>query len=502
MSLFATKPIAVLRAEAEASGEHALTRALGPVNLVTLGIGAVIGAGIFVITGQVAALYSGPAVPLSMAIVGVACAFAGLCYAEMASAVPVAGSAYTYSYATMGEIVAWIIGWDLVLEYAAGAATVGVGWSGHFVSLLNNFGITLPAQLAGSPTQWCTAANVLPAVAGCTKAGLVFTGAWLNLPAVFIVILMSTVLVIGIKESATVNNFIVILKVAIILLVVAVGLGHITPANYKPFIVPNAGEWGTYGVSGILRGAGLVFFAYIGFDAVSTAAQEARNPQKDMPIGILGSLFICTLLYVVVSSIFVAMVPFTELNVAAPVAYAMEKVGAPHWVRIAVDVGAVLGLGSVILVMLLGQSRVFYSMSRDGLLGKWAGAVHPRYRTPYLSTIFTGVAVTLATGLLPLQLLGQLVNIGTLLAFVLVCAGVLILRKKRPDLDRPFRTPWVPFVPIAGVVCCLGLMATLPADTWIRLIVWLLIGFGIYFGYSRKHSRLQREIVAGAGGMA
>jgi len=500
MNLWATKSISTLRAEADSAGEHQLKRALGPLNLITLGIGAIIGAGIFVLTGQAAALYAGHAVMISMAIVGVACAFAGLCYAEMASAVPVAGSAYTYSYATMGEIVAWIIGWDLVLEYAAGAATVGVGWSGHFVSLLNNFGITLPAQLAGSPTQWCTAANVQAAVAGCTKAGLVFTGAWLNLPAVFIVILMSTVLVIGIKESATVNNFIVILKVAIILLVVAVGLGHITPANYKPFIVPNAGEWGTYGVSGILRGAGLVFFAYIGFDAVSTAAQEARNPQKDMPIGILGSLFICTLLYVVVSTILVGMVPFTELNVAAPVAYAMEKVGAPHWVRIAVDVGAVLGLGSVILVMLLGQSRVFYSMSRDGLLGKWAGAVHPRYRTPYLSTIFTGVAVTLATGLLPLQLLGQLVNIGTLLAFVLVCAGVLILRKKRPDLDRPFRTPWVPFVPIAGVVCCLGLMATLPADTWIRLIVWLLIGFGIYFGYSRKHSRLQKELAAGGVG--
>src|SRR2546425_6466075 len=476
MSLFATKPIATLRAEAEATGEHALTRALGPLNLVTLGIGAVIGAGIFVITGQVAALYAGPAVPLSMILVGVACAFAGLCYAEMASAVPVAGSAYTYAYATMGEFAAWIIGWDLVLEYAAGAATGGVGWSGHFVSLLGNFGLKLPAGLTAAPTTWCTAANVQAGLAGCAHTGLNLTGAIVNLPAVFVVALMSTILVIGIKESAKVNNFIVLLKLTIILLIVAVGLTHITAANWKPLIPPNTGEWGTYGISGILRGAGLVFFAYIGFDAASTAAQEARNPQKDMPVGILGSLFICTFLYVVVSAILVGMVPFKELNVAAPVAYAMEKVGAPHWVRIAVDVGAVLGLGSVILVMLLGQSRVFYSMSRDGLLGKWASAVHPRYRTPYLSTIFTGIAVTLATGLLPLQLLGQLVNIGTLLAFVLVCAGVWILRKKRPDLDRPFRTPWVPFVPIAGVVCCLGLMATLPADTWIRLIVWLLIG--------------------------
>src|SRR5881409_968500 len=312
MSLFATKPIATLRAEAEATGEHALTRALGPLNLVTLGIGAVIGAGIFVITGQVAALYAGPAVPLSMILVGVACAFAGLCYAEMASAVPVAGSAYTYSYATMGEFAAWIIGWDLVLEYAAGAATVGVGWSGHFVSLLSNFGITIPPHLAASPTQWCTAIQVQQSVAGCAHSGLNFTGAWLNLPAVFIVVLMSTILVIGIKESASVNNLIVILKVTIILLIVAVGLGHINPANYKPFIVPNAGEWGTYGISGVLRGAGLVFFAYIGFDAVSTAAQEARNPQKDMPIGILGSLAICTVLYVIVSALLTGMVNYKE----------------------------------------------------------------------------------------------------------------------------------------------------------------------------------------------
>ncbi|HKA57870.1 MAG TPA: amino acid permease [Gemmatimonadales bacterium] len=494
MNLWATKPIATLRAEAEGAGEHQLKRALGPLNLITLGIGAIIGAGIFVLTGQAAALHAGPAVPISMALVGVACAFAGLCYAEMAAAVPVAGSAYTYSYATMGELIAWIIGWDLVLEYAAGAATVGVGWSGHFVSLMGLFGITVPPHLAASPTQWCTDGQVAAGAMGCAHAGLNFTGAWLNLPAVFIVILMSTVLVIGIKESATVNNFIVILKVLIILLIVAVGLGNIHPENYKPFVPPNTGEWGTYGISGVLRGAGLVFFAYIGFDAVSTAAQESRNPQKDMPIGILGSLFICTLLYVIVSAVLVGMVPYTELNLPAPVAYAMEKIGAPHWVRILIDIGAVLGLGSVILVMLLGQSRVFYSMSRDGLLGKWASAVHPRYRTPYLSTIFTGVAVSFATGLLPLQLLGQLVNIGTLLAFVLVCAGVLVLRKKRPELERPFRTPWVPVVPIAGVFCCLGLMATLPVDTWLRLVIWLAIGFVIYFGYSRHHSRLQQEL--------
>jgi APA family basic amino acid/polyamine antiporter len=429
-----------------------------------------------------------------MILVGIACAFAGLCYAEMASAVPVAGSAYTYSYATMGELVAWIIGWDLVLEYAAGAATVGVGWSGHLVSLIGQFGIVLPADLTKAPTQWCTATEVATNVAGCAHSGLNMTGAIINAPAVFVVALMSTILVIGIKESATVNNVIVMLKVTIILLIVFVGLGHIHASNWKPFIPANTGEWGTYGPSGILRGAGLVFFAYIGFDAVSTAAQEARNPQKDMAIGILGSLAICTVLYVVVSAVLTGMVPYTELNVAAPMALAMERIGAPSWIRISVDVGAVLGLGSVILVMLLGQSRVFYSMSRDGLLGKWASSVHPKFRTPYLSTIFTGIAVGLATGILPLQLLGQLVNIGTLLAFVLVCLGVLVLRRTRPDLDRPFRTPWVPFVPIMGILCCAGLMMTLPMDTWLRLLVWLLIGFAIYFGYGRKHSILQREL--------
>jgi APA family basic amino acid/polyamine antiporter len=496
MSLFATKSIAALRAEANAAGAESLRRALGPLNLVTLGIGAVIGAGIFVITGQVAALYAGPAVPLSMIVVGIACSFAGLCYAEMASAVPVAGSAYTYSYATMGEFAAWIIGWDLVLEYAAGAATVGVGWSGHFVSLLGLFGVQIPAGLTAPPTQWCTAGQAAAHALGCAHAGLNLTGAILNLPAVAIVALMSAVLVIGIRESARVNNVIVLLKVAIVLLVAGVGLSHVTRANWHPLIPPNTGAWGTYGWSGVLRGAGLVFFAYIGFDTVSTAAQESKNPQRDMPIGILGSLAICTLLYIVVSAVLVGMVPYGELNVPAPMALAMEKIGAPWWIRVSIDIGAVLGIASVILVMLLGQSRVFYAMSRDGLLGRWAGQVHPRFRTPYRSTIYTGIAVCIATGLLPLQLLGQWVNIGTLLAFVLVCAGVWILRSTRPDLDRPFRTPWVPVVPLLGIVCCLGLMFTLPADTWVRLGVWLVIGLAIYFGYSRQHSHLQREAEA------
>ena len=493
MSLFATKSITTLRAEADAASDHSLKRSLGPFNLVALGIGAVIGAGIFVLTGQAAALHAGPAVPISMALVGVACTFAALCYAEMASAVPVAGSAYTYAYATMGEFAAWIIGWDLVLEYAAGAATVGVGWSGHFVSLLGLFGVRLPASLTGPPTQLCTAAQVTAHAVGCAHPGLNLTGAIINLPAVLIVAVMSAVLVIGIKESARVNSAIVILKVAIVLLVVLVGVSHVRPANWTPFIPANTGEWGTYGWSGVLRGAGLVFFSYIGFDTVSTAAQESRNPQRDMPIGILGSLAICTLLYVVVSAVLVGMVPYGELNLPAPMAYAMERIGAPWWIRVSIDVGAVLGIGSVILVMLLGQSRVFYSMSRDGLLGPWAGRVHPRFRTPYLSTIYTGIAVCFATGLLPLQLLGTWVNIGTLLAFVLVCAGVWILRHTRPDLERPFRAPLVPLVPLLGILSCLGLMLTLPLDTWVRLFVWLALGLAVYFGYGRRHSFLRRS---------
>lgn len=493
MSIWATKSIAALRAQAEEAGEFALRRSLTATNLVTLGIGAVIGAGIFVITGITAALYAGPAVTISMVIVGIACAFAGLCYAEMASTVPVAGSAYTYSYATMGELLAWIIGWDLILEYAMGAATVATGWSGHFLSLLSYFGLHLPTALAQAPYQWCTEANVQAAVAGCVQAGWNSTGALINLPAIIITTIMTTILIIGIRESAKVNNWIVYLKVAIILIVVIYGLQHVNPANWDPFIPPNTGHFGEFGLSGILRGAGLVFFAYIGFDAVSTAAQEAKNPQRDMPIGILGSLAICTLLYVVMSGVLTAMVNYTDLNVPAPVALALEKTGASTWLRALIDVGALLGLGSVVMVQMLGQSRVFYAMSRDGLLGRWAGAVHPRFRTPYLSSLITGLAVALASGFLPLAILGQLVNIGTLLAFALVCVGVLILRYRRPELDRPFKVPFMPFIPILGVLCCVGLMFTLPADTWLRLSVWLAIGIAIYVFYGRRHSVLRRE---------
>ncbi|HJP57878.1 MAG TPA: amino acid permease [Gemmatimonadales bacterium] len=495
--LWATKSISALRAEAEATGERSLNRTLGAMNLTMLGIGAIIGAGIFVLTGLAAALHAGPAVPISFIFAAVACGLAGLCYAEMASAVPVAGSAYTYSYATMGEFIAWIIGWDLVLEYAMGAATVGVGWSGYFVSLLDYLGIHIPVALTSSPLIHCSAADVTKAVKFCTHEGWNTTGALFNLPAVAIVLIASAILVIGIEESAKVNNIIVVLKIAVVLMFIAFGLGYVNTANWHPFIPQNTGTFGQFGWSGVFRGAGLIFFAYIGFDAVSTAAQEAKNPQRDMPIGILGSLAICTVLYILVSMVLTGVIKYDQLNVAHPVAYAVENVAGLRWLTPFITVGAVLGLGSVVLVMLLGQSRVFYSMSRDGLMGPWAGKVHPKYRTPYLSTIYVGLIVAVITGTFPIQLLGELVNIGTLLAFVLVCAGVWILRRTRPDLERPFRTPLVPFVPILGIISCFGLMATLPGDTWIRLFVWLLIGFVIYFSYGRKHSHLQQEIAAG-----
>jgi APA family basic amino acid/polyamine antiporter len=497
MSLWSTKSVAALRAEAEATGERSLNRTLGAMNLTMLGIGAIIGAGIFVLTGLAAALHAGPAVPLSFVAAAIACGLAGLCYAEMASAVPVAGSAYTYSYATMGEFVAWIIGWDLVLEYAMGAATVGVGWSGYLVSLLDYFGIHLPTALVSAPLRYCSAADVTNTVASCLHVGWNATGTLFNLPAAIIVLLATFVLVIGIEESAKVNNLIVILKIAVVLLFIIFGAQYVNAGNWHPFIPLNTGSFGEFGWSGIFRGAGLIFFAYIGFDAVSTAAQEAKNPQRDMPIGILGSLGVCTVLYILVALVLTGLVRYDQLNVPHPVAYAVEQVSQLSWLRPLITTGAVLGLGSVVLVMLLGQSRVFYSMSRDGLIGAWAGKVHPKYRTPYLSTIYVGLIVAVITSTFPIQILGELVNIGTLLAFVLVCAGVWILRNKRPDLERPFRTPLVPLVPILGILSCLGLMATLPGDTWIRLFVWLLIGFVIYFGYGRKHSVLQREIERG-----
>ncbi len=497
MGLWSTRSITSLKAEAEAAGEAGLKRTLGPLNLLALGIGGIIGAGIFVLTGVASALHAGPGVAISMVLAGIGCGFAGLCYAEMASAVPVAGSAYTYSYATLGEFVAWIIGWDLMLEYAMGAATVGVGWSATFVSFLNLVGIHLPDTLIQAPLKFCHTAQVVSGAAGCTVAGWSATGAIVNLPAVFIILFITAVLVIGIKESANFNSVIVFIKAGVLILFVGFGAMYINRDNWTPFIPPNTGEWGFFGWSGVLRGAGLIFFAFIGFDAVSTAAQEAKNPKRDMPIGILGSLVICTIIYVAVSVVLTGLVSYQELNVPSPVITVVEKIPQLAWFRPIVTIGAVVGLGSTILVMLLGQTRVFYSMSRDGLLGPWASRIHPKFRTPYLSTIVTGAAVAVFTGVLPIQILGELVSIGTLLAFVLVCGGVLILRRTRPDLERPFRTPFVPFVPIMGILCCLGLMATLPFDTWLRLAVWLAIGIVIYFFYGRHHSKLQRELNAG-----
>jgi APA family basic amino acid/polyamine antiporter len=481
MGLWSRKSVAVLQREAADEGEHGLRRTLTASNLTLLGIGAIIGAGIFVLTGNAAAVYAGPAVVLSMILAGIACGFAGLCYAEFASMIPIAGSAYTYGYATLGEFVAWIIGWDLMLEYLFGAATVAVGWSGNFVPFLGEFGITFPAKWANAPIAVDAANNFSS------------TGAILNVPAVVLVALMTWILVIGIKESARFNNVIVFLKMAIIFLVIGFGFMYVNTANWHPFIPENTGRFGEFGWSGVLRGAGVIFFAYIGFDAVSTAAQEAKNPQKDMPIGILGSLFICTILYVLMALVMTGMVHYSKLNDPAPILIAVAAAGPSlAWLRYAVEVGSLAGLASVVLVMLMGQPRVFYSMSRDGLLPPVFSKVHPRYKTPYITTILTGTIAAIVAGLLPIGLLGQLVSIGTLLAFVIVCAGVWILRVRSPEIPRSFKTPLVPLVPILGIISCFGLMAGLPKDTWIRLFIWLAIGLVIYFVYSRHHSLIGR----------
>jgi basic amino acid/polyamine antiporter, APA family len=510
--LLATKPLSVIMEEAAEEHEHSLKRALGPINLITLGIGAIIGAGIFVLTGQAAAQSAGPAIVISFILSGIICAFAGLCYAEFASLIPIAGSAYTYGYATLGEIFAWIIGWDLILEYAFGAATVASGWSGYFISLIEDFGFHIdPRWLATPGTQmllyknhWVSAESIRPALAaaGIDAGALPHSTGAINLVAFFVIAIVTLILVVGIKESANLNSAVVILKVAIVLVFIGIAgryaLGHpaLVAANWHPFIPPNAGKFGDFGWSGVARGAAVIFFAYIGFDAVSTAAQEAKNPQKDMPIGIIGSLLICTLLYILVSGLLTAIVPYTSLNVAAPVAVGIDATGV-RWGSLLVKTGAVAGLGSVMLVMLLGQSRVFYSMSRDGLLPHWAGAIHRRFRTPWISSIVVGVCVALFASLIPIGDLAVLVNIGTLLAFLIVCAGVWILRRRRPELPRPFKTPLVPLVPILGILSSLAAMLSLPAKTWWRLLIWLAIGLLVYAFYGRVHSRV-RKAAAGS----
>lgn len=476
MSLFARKDMGSLLAEA---GAGTLRRELGPLNLITLGIGAVIGAGIFVLAGNAASQNAGPAITLSMVLAGAACAFAGLCYAELASMIPVAGSAYTYAYATMGELVAWIIGWDLVLEYSLSSSTVAVGWSSYAVTLFSELGIHIPPQFTGAPGTHV-----------CLPDGSHVIGVF-NLPALLICLALTGLLVLGIRESARANTTIVIIKLIVLALFIAVGAQYMNTANLHPFIPPNTGTFGSFGWSGILRGAGIIFFAYIGFDAVSTASQEAKNPGRDIPIGILVSLAICTLIYIAVGLVMTGLVPYPRLNVASPLALAVEATGV-SWLPPIVNFGAICGLSSVILVNMLAQSRIFYSMSRDGLLPPLFSRLHPRFRTPHVTTAITGVVVAIASGLFPIGVLGQLVSMGTLLAFAIVCTGVLILRKTAPDVARPFKTPGMPWVPLVGTLICFYLMSGLPLATWIRLFVWLAVGLAIYFGYGRARASASR----------
>ena len=522
--LFITKPLPQLFSESKET--DGLKRSITALNLTTLGIGAIIGAGIFVLTGQAAAQYAGPGIVISFIISGLACGFAGLCYAEFASMIPISGSAYTYSYATLGEFVAWIIGWDLILEYLFAASTVAVGWSGYVVSFLKDLNIFIPPQFTSATGSvlvnvpemgWKPLTDAFAqtlASTGVQVDSLAHVTCILNLPAMFIVALLSTLLVIGIRESANFNNIMVIIKVSVIILFIAIGFMFVKSINWHPFIPANkveaapisefgslwgwlkayGQEFGKFGFSGVLRGAGVIFFAYIGFDAVSTAAQEAKNPQRDMPIGILSSLGISTILYILVAIVLTGIVSYTTLNVADPIAVGVDAMGkGMFWLRPIVKIAAIAGLSSVILVMLLGQPRIFYSMSKDGLLPPVFSKVHPKFKTPYIGTILTGIVAMIIAGTLPISILGELVSIGTLLAFIIVCIGILVLRKSKPDIERPFKTPWVPLIPILGASICFIQMAALPLDTWLRLIIWMIVGFAIYFFYGIKHSRLRQN---------
>ncbi|MFI5172761.1 MAG: amino acid permease [Chitinophagales bacterium] len=481
--LFRRKPIDILMAEASDPNDDAKTlkRSLGPWGLIALGIGAIIGAGLFSITGGAAANNAGPAITLSFVVAGLGCAFAGLCYSEFASIIPIAGSAYTYSYSTMGEFIAWIIGWDLVLEYAVGAATVSISWSRYFGKFMEGFGVHLSPDMMGGP----------------------WDGGIINLPAVFIVILVSLLLIRGTSGSAKVNAMIVGLKVAVVLTFIILGWSYIDNDNYNPYIPDNTGNFGEFGFSGIIRAAAVVFFAYIGFDAVSTAAQEAKNPKKNMPIGILGSLAICTVLYILFAHVLTGVTNYTSFrgqDGIAPVAVAIDHMGdvaadgtlQPDypWLNRAIIVAILAGYSSVILVMLLGQSRVFFSMSRDGLIPKLFSEIHPKFRTPAKSNVLFLVFVSLFAAFVPARVVGEMTSIGTLFAFILVCVGVIVLRKTMPNAPRAFRTPLYPIVPILGVITCLFMMVFLPGDTWLRLIIWMAIGIIIYFGYSRHKSIL------------
>ncbi len=478
MNLLRRKSVTQL--QADALTDHRLKRVLGPTNLTTLGIGAIIGTGIFVLTGTVAAQNAGPAVILSFVLAGVASIFAALCYSEFASLVPMAGSAYTYGYATLGELFAWIIGWDLILEYALGAVTVSIGWSGYVVSFLRDIGIHIPPELSA-------ARGTLITLADGTQVAAIF-----NLPAVIIIAIVTLLLVIGIRESATVNNVIVFVKVAVVLLFIFGAAHAIKSANWHPFMPPSTGVRGHFGWSGVMQGAGIVFFAYIGFDAVSTAAQEAKNPQRDMPIGIIGSLLICTVLYIAVSAVATGIVPYLQLDVPDPIAVAADHAGM-GWMAGLIKLGAIAGLSSVILVMLLGQSRIFWTMADDGLLPPFVSRIHPKFRTPWITTIVTGIVVAIFAAVFTVREAGSLVSIGTLLAFVIVSIGVLVLRLREPELPRTFKTPAVWFVAPMGALSALCLMISLPWRTWERLIIWFVIGMFVYFFYGVRRSKLAKS---------
>ena len=488
--LFQTKSHEALLEELR--GDNRLHRVLGPVQLSSLGVGAIIGTGIFVLTGVAAHDLTGPALMLSFVVSGLTCIFAALCYAEFASMVPVAGSAYTYAYATLGELFAWIIGWDLILEYAVASATVAHGWSHYFQDFLSFFHIALPHIFTNAPFDWDPSAG-----------RVILTGTWFDLPAILITALVTVVLVKGIRESASLNAGIVMLKLAIVFFVIGVGAFYVNPANWHPFapyglsglsffghtVLGQAGPGGK--PQGMLAGAALVFFAYIGFDSISTHAEEARNPSRDVPIGIMTSLILCTILYIAVAGVLTGMIPYSQINIDAPVSDAFRQVGLP-WAQLLIAIGAVAGITSVLLVMMLSQPRIFLAMARDGLLPpKFFAAVHERFRTPWKSTIMTGIFVATMGAFLPLRFLAELVNIGTLLAFLIVCAAVMIMRRTHPEVHRPFRAPLGSFVPVMGILSCLMLMFSLPVENWVRLVVWLFIGMVIYFSYGVRHSRIR-----------
>ena len=483
--IMARKSVAAIMDSGDAEG-HQLSRTLGPLSITAMGVGAIIGAGIFVLTGTAAAQYAGPSIMLSFVLAAVACAFVGLCYAELAAMLPVCGSSYTYTYATLGEVFAWIIGWDLILEYAMGAATVAVGWSGYMTSLLRDVGIHVPPALAAAPGTTVKLAD------GSTVEGIV------NLPAALVVLALTALLVQGTKESARLNNVMVAVKLLVVVAFIALGAAYVSTANWHPFVPANTGEFGQFGWSGVLRGSAVVFFAFIGFDAVSTAAQEARRPQRDMPVGILGSLAVCTVLYVAVAAVLTGLVPYAELDVADPIAKGVDAIGLP-WFSALIKLGALTGLTTVILVLLYGQGRVFYTMSHDGLLPGLFSRIHPRLQTPYLSQMLIGGVVALVAALTPIHVLGEMVSIGTLFAFILVCGAVIRLRRTDAAAPRPFRVPSVPLVPVLGILFCLLLMLALPLVTWLRLLVWLVIGLVIYAAYGRSHSVLRHPASVRAG---